>query len=224
MKILALSDIHENTRLLKSLRKKLEEQGFKPEVTVIAGDITKFKGVETARKVLLQVKEYANTLILFVPGNCDSPELLRVEALADDIFNIHSRAYELGEYVFYGIGGGGMSPFYTPIEFSEEDFERFISKALQYAGKKLILITHQPILGFFDEVNGARIGSQVFAEYLNKVKPLIWITGHVHENRGWTKTGSTYIVHPGPFMRGYFAILEVRERDDVVVELESLTS
>ncbi|MEM0218291.1 MAG: metallophosphoesterase [Desulfurococcaceae archaeon] len=221
MRLLALSDIHESERYIRSLAKELNDMGFKPDVALVAGDITRFKGVDTARRILVSLRNTVETRVLFVPGNCDSPQLLNVDMLDVDIINIHAKAYKLGDYVVYGVGGGGLSPFYTPIEFSEDDFESLIAGAIHYSNGKLIMVTHEPILGYFDDVSGVRIGSQVFATYLDKLKPVLWITGHVHENSGWIRAGETTIVHPGPFMKGFYAIIEIRE-GNVLVEIKRL--
>lgn len=221
MRILAVSDIHENTNNIPRLAKVIEKTGSAVDVVIVAGDITRFKGVEVARSVLSYLRDSINAPVLFVPGNCDSPQLLKIEELANNIVNIHARAYELGNLVFYGVGGGGLSPFYTPIEFSEEEFENLISNALNYSSERLIIVTHEPILGYFDDTNGVRIGSQVFANYLERISPLMWVTGHVHENSGWTKVGKTTIVHPGPFMKGFFALVNIIS-SEIIVEVRRL--
>lgn len=221
MRLLAVSDIHESTSHVPRLARVLESAGSRVDVVIVAGDVTRFKGVEVARSVLVSLRDSAGAPVLFVPGNCDSPQLLKVEKLADNIVNIHARAYRLGDLTFYGVGGGGLSPFYTPIEFTEEEFENFISNALNYSSERLVVVTHEPILGYFDDVNGVRIGSQVFASYLDRISPLLWITGHVHEKSGWTKVGRTTVVHPGPFMRGFYAIIDI-VNSGVTVEVKRL--
>ncbi len=222
MKVLALSDIHENTKHLNRLIIALEKQHFEPDIAVIAGDITRFKGVEAAKDILKILKSALGVQILFVPGNCDSPQLLDLEYLLDGVINIHAKAYKHGNYTFFGVGGGGLSPFHTYIEFSEEEFEELIKKALSYVDENLIIVTHEPILGYFDEVGNTRIGSRVFASYLERLKPVAWITGHVHENSGWMRVGSTVVVHPGPFMRGFYAVLEVINREVVYVNVANV--
>ena len=212
MKILALSDIHERVRRIDSLREKLSELEFKPDLILVAGDITYFKGIDIATKILKKLRNDIEAPVFFVPGNCDTRQLLEVDEIADDIDNIHLRVIELHGYLFYGIGGGGISPFHTLIEFSEDEFREFIAKVENTVDtRKLILVTHQPVKGFFDEVDGLNIGSEVFAEYLLKLKPLLWITGHVHENSGWTRIERTVIMHPGPLMYGYYGLIELED-------------
>lgn len=226
MRLLVLSDIHERVNKINKLRNTLFEKGFEPSVVVIAGDLTYFKDLETARKVLLEVKRVFGTKVLFVPGNCDPPDLLEVRELDGDLLNIHARVVKVEDYVFYGVGGGGISPFNTVIEYTEDQFREFM-EALENAGllnNLLIVVTHQPIHGFFDDVRGERIGSRVFAEYLEKLQPLLWVTGHVHENSGWAKAGRTTLIHPGPFMRGYYATVSIEGDAVVAVDVGKIHS
>lgn len=210
MKLLAVSDIHEKTSNISKLRAKLWKESFKPDFVIVAGDITYFKDVNVARSILAEIRRLFDVNVLFVPGNCDPPELLEVEDLGEKITNLHLRLVSIEEYSFYGIGGGGISPFNTLIEFTEEQFNEFMS-VLDSSGftNNLILVTHQPVHGFFDDIDGERIGSKTFATYLRKTKPVLWITGHVHENSGWTLSERTVIVHPGPLMRGRYAVIEL---------------
>lgn len=212
MKIVAISDIHERTGKIDKLRLELRDEMFNPDIVIIAGDMTYFKNVKTALNILAKIKDILNAKVLFVPGNCDHPDLLGVTGLGEEILNIHLRPVRISDFVFYGIGGGGISPFNTLIEYSEEEFRNFMSKLENFIFNEiLILVTHQPIYGYFDDVNGEKIGSKAFAEYLAKIEPFLWITGHVHENSGWIRVNKTTIVHPGPFMRGYYALIEVAD-------------
>lgn len=205
-----ISDVHERVEKVKRLRTRLQEKSLNPDLVIIAGDITYFKGIEVARDILDKIRELFGVKVFFVPGNCDPPELLRIEQFNVDVVNLHARLVGVSGYVFYGIGGGGVSPYNTLIEFTEEEFREFVY-ALE--GKELpglVLVTHQPIYGFFDEVGrGEKIGSKVFAESLYKIQPLLWITGHVHENSGWVTVGKTTVLHPGPLLRGYYGLVEL---------------
>jgi hypothetical protein len=210
MKILAISDIHERIVKINKLKSALKEAGFNPELVVVAGDLTYFKDIDFALKILRKIREIMDSRVIFIPGNCDPLELVGIREVGNDIVNIHARTMVIGNYVFYGVGGSGITPFNTLIEYSEEEFREILSNIKNInMREKLIIVTHQPILGYFDEVNGIHVGSQVFAEYLNALKPILWITGHVHEQTGFTRNNGTTIVHPGPLMKGYYALIEL---------------
>jgi len=213
LRILAISDIHERVSLLRELSTRLRKSSQNPDLVVVAGDITYFKGVNVVISILNEINRLLCTLVLFIPGNCDPPELLGIERVGQDILNLHARVVEISGYVFYGIGGGGLSPFNTLIEFAEEQFEKFIDPIRGTDPSRLLLVTHQPIYGLFDKVkSGERVGSKVFSAFLREKQPLLWITGHVHENSGWSVIGRTTVVHPGPLMRGYYAIVELDDQ------------
>jgi len=214
MNILAMSDIHERSSKLPILKSKLGEKEFKPDVVVVAGDLTYFKSVDVALRIARRIREVFEAKVVFVPGNCDPPELISVKGVGGEIINIHSSLIKIDKYVFAGIGGSGITPFNTMIEFTEEEFKDMIENIYLSTNRleeKLILVTHQPIHGFFDDVNGVNAGSRIFREYLERINPLLWITGHVHENSGWIRVGGTVIVHPGPLMKGYFAVIKLRD-------------
>jgi len=222
MNILAISDIHERSSKLPILKSKLGEKEFKPDVVVVAGDLTYFKSVDVALRIARRIREVFEAKVVFVPGNCDPPELISVKEVGGEIINIHSSLIKIDKYVFAGIGGSGITPFNTMIEFTEEEFKDMIENIYLSTNRleeNLILVTHQPINGFFDDVGGVNVGSRIFREYLERINPLLWITGHIHENSGWVRVGDTIIVHPGPLMKGYFAVIKLRDNYVEYVEV-----
>lgn len=210
LRILAISDIHERTMPLYFLGKRL---GERPDIVIAAGDLTHFKPIGYAVHVLKAISEALAADVLFVPGNCDPPELLKAEPEGLRARNIHGKAVELGGLYFYGIGGSGFTPFDTLIEFNENSLRDLVKGAEGYPPEKLVMVTHQPILGFFDYVRGDRVGSAAYREFLEEKAPLLWITGHIHEHSGISRHGRTTIVHPGPFNRGFYAIIEIDGED-----------
>lgn len=208
LSILALSDIHERTQRFKALAKLVKEAGG-VGLTIVAGDITYFKPANIAIKILEKLHEAVGSPILFIPGNCDDPRLTGSLDTSNNILNIHGKPVEAEGYIFYGIGGGGVSPFNTLIEYSEDDFNDLIRRASGIDPGRLIMVTHQPVNGFFDEVDDMHIGSKVFREFMRARQPLLWITGHIHEHSGWIRSDGTVIVHPGPFMHGYYALITI---------------
>lgn len=218
--LLAISDIHERVKNISKLASEIESSGIKLDAVIVAGDLTYFKGVNTATRILIELKNKLKVnYVFFIPGNCDDPELLSVNKVNHEVVNIHKNPVNFKNYLLYGIGGGGISPFNTLIEFSEEEFREHISllEKTRSDVENTIIVTHQPIHGFFDNVNGLNIGSVIFREFLETYQPLLWITGHVHENSGWTTFNRTTIVHPGPFMHGYYALVELDNKAPRVI-------
>lgn len=213
LSILALSDIHERTTFLRRLREDKRVSDI--DLVVVAGDITHFKHVGKAVEVLNEIYAVLGKPVLFVPGNCDSRAVLEFEGIDDRVYNIHGTIREFGGAYFFGIGGSTKTPFNTLIEFAEEElaslFARWYDKLVE-TRNKLIIVTHQPIKGYFDSVGGINVGSAVYREYLEKIRPVAWITGHIHEHSGVAQHGNTTILHPGPFQRGFYGVLAISEK------------
>jgi len=220
--LLAISDIHDRVKQISRVASEIDSLGIRVDAVIVAGDLTYFKGVETAKRILVELKEALRPkYVFFVPGNCDDPATLNISKIDHGIVNIHRNTAQIEIYVLYGVGGGGISPFNTLIEFSEEELRESINRIIEVHGDtaNTIIVTHQPIYGFFDDVDGLNIGSKAFREFLDKHQPLLWITGHVHENSGYTVSGKTTIIHPGPLMRGHYALVKLDDKTPRVLEV-----
>jgi len=206
---LVLADVHSRKYLFKKLAEAVSASSV--DYVVVAGDVTHFDKLSKAVEVLSALYDHLSRPILFVPGNCDDPHLLDFNSFHErEIINIHSRRHSLREgYVVYGVGGSTITPFSTLIEWSEDQFEEMIRRAGDIAGDKLIMVTHSPIYGVMDEVNGVHVGSRTLRRFLEERQPLLWITGHLHEYSGYVSVGRTIVLNPGPFMRGYYALVHL---------------
>jgi Icc-related predicted phosphoesterase len=209
LRLLVLTDIHDRKGYFKYLYEKIDTD---IDYIVIAGDLTYFKKRSTAIGIMERLYELFNKKILFVPGNCDDPELLDLDSIDDKIINIHGRLVKIDKYVFYGVGGSNITPFSTWIEWSEEEIKSMIRK-LGGMTNDLIMVTHVPIYGVMDEIGGVHVGSRVLREFLEEKQPIIWITGHLHEYSGYVRVGRTIVLNPGPFMRGYYALIELSDNN-----------
>lgn len=218
MKILALTDIHGRISYIRYLVKSVGGTDY--DLVVVAGDLTYFSEYIEAVNILNTIYRELGRRILFVPGNCDDSRLLDVESISSYILNIHKRVYLYSNKYFYGIGGSNKTPFNTWIEWREEDFERFLVEIMNIDWNKLVLVTHTPIYSIMDNINGVNTGSWKLYEFLNKHGSLLWITGHLHEYSGFTKVGKTVIVNPGPFIKGYYALISI-DNDYVEVSIRN---
>ncbi len=218
MKLLVLTDIHGRRHLFKDLSGSLKES---IDYIIVAGDLTYFEKKEKALEILESLYNVLGKPIYFIPGNCDDPELLSIDKIDDKpIYNVHSKVYTLNHYLIYGIGGSNITPFSTPIEWSEDQIKEFID-IIQKHGvfDDLIMVTHIPIYGVMDEINDENVGSQVLRGFLEKYQPILWITGHLHEYSGYTRVGKTIVLNPGPFMRGYYALVNISLDKNVKISI-----
>jgi len=88
--------------------------------------------------------------------------------------------------------------------------------------RKVILLSHEPPLNTrFDKVSyrkspayGKHVGDFVIKDIIKKYKPLIHISGHMHEHQGKAYLRKTLLISHGPAQYGKFALLEL-EKDKI---------
>ena len=190
MKFLAFADLHQDKKKLKSL----VERAAKPDIdfVVCAGDLSIFgRGLREALEAFQTVRKK----IYFIPGNHEE-EIRGWEKLVEEYSfceNIHQKALVLENYVFLGYGGSG---------FSQQDIE-FRKKAREWygehQGKKIILVTHGPPIGTkLDFIDGRQVGNLDYRRFIERIKPKVAISGHIHETAGIVdKIGPTQVINPG---------------------------
>jgi len=218
MRIVAITDIHGNAKMSVKLAELLADE--KPDVLLIAGDVTHFSGAETAGKVLQPLLE-TGAPVLAVHGNCDGRD---VPELLDELgIWVHDRRRELNGVGFVGVGGSNITPFNTIWELSEDEIREILLR--NYRPGDIILSHVPPKDTKADRVRfGLHVGSSALREFIEENRPPLVVTGHIHEARSVDQVGETVIVNPGPLFRGYYAVVEFDEGKKNVknVELERL--
>ncbi|WP_456367605.1 metallophosphoesterase [Thermococcus sp.] len=214
MKILAITDVHGNVKMVKALTQVLKR--VEPDVIVIAGDITHFNNANVARKVLSPLLE-TETPLLSVHGNCDGrdvPELLEELGIG-----IHNSRKEVKGVGFVGVGGSNITPFNTVWELTEEEIGEILLRNYRPGD---VVVSHVPPRGTkADRIySGHHVGSTSLREFIDTAKPPLLITGHIHEARSVDRVGETVIVNPGPLFRGYYAVMEFDEKGKRVKNVE----
>ena len=208
-RILAVTDIH---AALSKVRKINE---LPRDLTIVAGDMAD-NDYETAITILRELER--GSPLLWVPGNCDHPRLTGETKGPGK--NIHGKnvEVELGGGLrvrVAGVGGSLYTPFDTPIEYGEEQLDNLLSTALRGVepGKSFIMVVHTPpYASGLDRIHGGSyVGSRVLRRYLRTYKPLLLITGHIHEAWGATVVEGVLTVNPGPLREGRYALIELEE-------------
>jgi Icc-related predicted phosphoesterase len=108
-----------------------------------------------------------------------------------NLIYLHNNVRKLGLYNIVGFNNGYTRTIKNP--------QKKLFK------KPFILVTHSPPKGTkFGKIknkksprNGDDVGSKVTAKLIKKYKPVIHISGHMHEHRGWTKIGKTIVIASG---------------------------
>ena len=71
-------------------------------------------------------------------------------------------------------------------------------------------MTHVPSYGIFDRIpSGLSVGSPAVKKTVDEFKPIIALSGHVHEDFGAEVIGGTLFCNPGPARDGHAAIISV---------------
>jgi len=190
LKILAVSDIHGDSKLVKKLAEKAEKE--KVDLVILCGDITGF--VET-KNIINPFKE-KNKRVLIVPGNWDSFATTDFLASIYGVRNIHGYSVQYENIGFFG-AGGAEGP--GPGRISEKEIFETLKKAHEGIKniEKKIMVTHMHPSPSLSEFSGIK-GSDAITKAIKKFKPDILLHGHIHEASGIEeKIGNTRIINVG---------------------------
>lgn len=192
MKILAFVDTHGS---LSSLDKAIKKSK-KADLILCAGDITVFE-----QNLEYFIKKLAKTgkLVLIIPGNHEDPHVLNHFCKKyKNVKHIHEKAYVFGGFVFIGYGSGGFSIKDERLRKLSQKFVKFMKK---HKDRKLVLLTHAPPYRTkLDKVNNHHVGNKEIRGLIKKLRPLIVVCGHLHENFGKKQiVGKTLVINPGPY-------------------------
>ncbi len=199
MKLLAITDVHGKTQVLKWLT----ELAKNLDLLVIAGDVTDWGDKEFFRGFYKTLSDN-NITTLFVPGNHDPYH----ESTFPKMLNLHGESTTFNGLIFCGIGGSNPTPFNTPFELRDDQATELLSR---FPERVDVLVSHASPYGTKCDrtYRGNHIGSKPVRSFIEKVKPKVVISGHVHEARGVDVLRDTLIVNPGPAMNGFYAIISV---------------
>ena len=191
MKLLVVSDIHDEEIALERIKEKMApENGFGH--LLVCGDIS--HRVSFAEDFIDMFPD-----AFIVPGNWDSKNVNETIVKAKNF--CHKKRIRLGSdggdnldgFNIVGFGHSNITPFHTYGEHSEEEIYSEMSK-LDIDGNTLLLM-HCPPKGYFDDVgDGRRAGSESIQRVIEEKKPFAAFFGHVHEHAGTLMLGSTMLV------------------------------
>ncbi len=201
MRFLVISDIHGRDRVIDWANRVCTE--IKADGILVLGDITQFGPSEWAGKFL----ERLNTPSYAIPGNCDPPEV--IEWIEKKATSLHERKMKLAGRTVVGLGGSNPTIFHTPFEMQEEVIEEKL-KGLMEEGA--VLVTHTPPFGINDLVPSRRhVGSTAMKSIVERFKPKIVLSGHVHEASGIVRKEGALFMNPGAAKDARAGILELGE-------------
>lgn len=200
MRFLVLSDIHGRMGVAdwaNGLAAKNSVDAF-----IILGDITHFGPGSWAGEFLPRLK-----LPLYaIPGNCDPAEAVMKEIEKHGTL-LHKKKLKVGGMTFVGLGGSNPTIFETPFEMEEEDIMAALEPLMEPGA---VMVVHAPAKGINDTIpNGMHVGSEAILQLVERYRPKVVLSGHIHEARGLVKKDGTLFMNPGAAKDGYAALLEL---------------
>lgn len=198
MDIVSFGDIHMDIKAIGAV-----EPLRRADLVVVTGDLTNYGGRGDALQVIDALRQYSGQLLV-LPGNLDQLEVL--DFLEGEKISLHGRGRIINTVGIFGVGGSNITPFNTPIEFTEQELDGLLEAGYaQVAGAHYtILVSHAPPFGTTTDVlaNGAHAGSPAVRAFIEKRQPDLCITGHIHEAKGRDRIGRTEIINPGMIGHG----------------------
>lgn len=188
MKILAFSDMHGNKSALRSIIKRGKKKDI--DLLICAGDFSIFSG--GAEDILSRLNKI-NKPVLLIHGNHEDDDELRKRCkLFKNCYFIHDRKFKVKDYVFIGYGGGGFSYRDKSLEKKISKFKKGLDK------KKVVVVTHAPPYKTkIDKIHKEHAGSKSVRKMIESLKPVLAISGHLHECVGEDKIDGSRVVNPG---------------------------
>ncbi len=198
MKIYAIADLHGSQYRLNLVLKNI--QRYSPDLVVVCGDITQFGPADVAKNFLDQIP--IDTLA--VTGNIDSSDVEKGidKSKADRI--------ELKKIVKKGtsfVGVSGVNPNHFRILSDKKMID-----------EKTVLVTHVPPHNTVDKIFiGNHGGSKELRSLVDKYKPRLVLSGHIHESPGFKKIDDTVFVNCSIGKRGEGAIIDLNGKINVTM-------
>ena len=217
LRILGLADLHDCTERLWDLK------DLKCNLIAFCGDLHNGSSRETARPAAMALARLGLP-VLIVPGNMDHRDVVLELWREAGFILLHQSSFHYHEYGFLGLGGMiARDPrrLEDPNRYYHRDDEVYSILEKAYLevsdARRKIVIVHQPPRGAQDLLyNGERSGSSELRRFIEDRQPDLVLCGHIHEDRGECRIGSTLVVNVGELRRGYRAVIDLD--DEITVE------
>jgi len=185
---MAFSDVHGDQSLIDRIKHAAKDC----DLILCCGDITPAHGktIDAARRI-----GTLSARVLAVPGNFELPNDMSIVCKEFGWTDLHGKSFDISGIVFAGCGGGNISPFGTPYELREEEFQQLLDKL--DTSKRFVFASHCPPKGFVDEPKqGLHVGSEAIRKFVEERRPMYQFCGHIHECGGKeAKFGNTKLVN-----------------------------
>lgn len=201
MKFLVITDLHEKKSALEWINALCGK--YSVDAVLFLGDVVELgTGTEEALEILKQFESE----VYFIPGNCDPLDL--PEKASSCVHSMHGKGFEIGGTYFAALGGSNPTIFNTPFELQEDDIKE---KLESISKENMVLMTHAPAHGTkLDKITiGLHVGSKAISDIIAKYKPIVALSGHIHEAIAIVEKDGTLYVNPGAAKEGHAALLTI---------------
>lgn len=185
MRILAITDLHGDT---STLDRALEAAGDVDSVIVLGDSGYSRSMLEGLYARLSRVE----APVYVIHGNHEDEDDAEELAREHGLEWIHRRVAELDGIALVGYGGGGFS-------IRRADLDAFTDSLPDDLAHRSIVATHAPPADtVLDELDGEHVGDRSVRALIERAKPVVALSGHLHENFNVGGTlGDTVLLNPG---------------------------
>lgn len=203
---LFVSDCHDNPKAIAALEVFLQKHS--PKLVVFAGDLTTDsgeQGVSFAKK-MFSACGAAGARILAQRGNMDDEFILKL--IEEKGISIHAKRVVVAGRTIVGLEGCSTSPFNTPVEYSEEEYEKLLEGLVD--GNTIFVPHCPPNDTVADRISsGLHVGSKAVRKTVDECQPLFCLCGHIHEAKGEQLLGKTRLLKLEPLQDGKAALVDL---------------
>ena len=193
-KILAIGDLHGDSRQASKLAKKAKKE--KVDLVILSGDLT---FAESSVDYIVGPFAKRKLDIFIIPGNHETVATANFLAklYGPKVKNIHGKGIKREDIGIFGAGGANIGLF----QLSENEIYNTLKKGFNKVKKikRKIMVTHNhPSKTLMEKLGVFVQGSEGVRKAIIKFKPDIAICSHVHEAEGIEeKIGKTKIINVG---------------------------
>jgi Icc-related predicted phosphoesterase len=216
MRIYAAADIHGKPEYIETLSQVSKK--FKPDVIVLAGDITQYFRWRSTLDQLDKIGQAEpfeqpgkknRPPVLCIRGNSDFKQMETAFAKSQNLTLLGTSPHMVQGIPFMGANGTIPLPFASRICLGEN---RLFKTLLPWVNKQTILVAHPPPRGIRDKVgNRFSAGSQNLLDFIKTTHPALLLCGHIHEQAGMAFVNNTLVVNCAMGKDLHGAIIELQQ-------------
>ena len=211
MRIYGVADLHARPDRMDRVRRNIDE--YRPDVLVIAGDMTSYRHPAA----VLEKLQVLPVPVLAVRGNTD---LGRMEKLFDaysNIVSLHLNRVQVADTSFSGVSGTLPVPFRSRIGLWQR---KVMQQAKALVDRESVFVTHPPPYGTLDRVMGRfHAGARAVSALIAERAPRLVLCGHIHEDYGHAVIGRTHVVNCNVAGSRQGVLVDMEKGEDPVIRL-----